>query len=232
MQLPAIILPISIPHTVPSVILPVTAVVITITEAFTANSVISLAAVTAALRQALKYPFRQAETAPVTSAAGIKRSAAVIPAPLKNLMLIGSASRNTVTDTAVLIIMHNLTPYPSIPSGSPFFLPSSSETRRLMQRNALPFERIPARPKNEPVRLSMPIADAPICFVMKTFSRRAAESRKSCIAVSSTVSRTILLFIIIASSRICFYILWGKSSENDKTDSISCPSDVIYHLFL
>jgi hypothetical protein len=45
--------------------------------------------------------------------------------------------------------------------GFPLVFPSSSEISRLVHRNALPLEIIPANPKNEPIREKMPIADAP-----------------------------------------------------------------------
>ena len=69
--------------------------------------------------------------------------------------------------------------------------------RRLVHRNALPFEMTPASIRNEPISVSIPIADAPSLRVINAFSSSAEVSSKSCIAVSSIVSLRILLFTSI-----------------------------------
>ena len=65
-----------------------------------------------------------------------------------------------------------------------------------MQRKALPLESMPASPRNEPMSENIPIAEAPILRVIKTFRSSAAESSASCIRVSRAVSRIILLLNI------------------------------------
>ena len=97
--------------------------------------------------------------------------------------------------------VHIKSPYFKILFGFPFFFPISSDTRRLMHKNAFPFDTIPISIRNEPVSDNIPIADVPNCLVIKIFSKSAAESKKSCITVNIIVSLTILFFIIIISSQ-------------------------------
>ena len=167
------------------------------TAALTKNSIISPTAETPALRNALNQPFRQAETAPRISANGISLTAEAMCAPLKNFPDITSANAMTATETAPLSSRHKLTPCRRTRLGFELGLPSSSEMRRLVHRNALPFEMTPASIRNDPISVSIPIADAPSLRVIKAFSSSAEVSSKSCIAVSSIVSLRILLFTSI-----------------------------------
>ena len=174
-------------------------VIAIITADFTINSRISPAAAAAAFRQALKYPLKHDETAPVTSAAGISLTAKVISIPEANRLQSVPAKQSIRTDTAELIIRQKPIPYIRTLSGDERGFPISSDIRRLVQRKAFPLESIPANPKNEPVSVNIPMAEVPSFFVIKTFNSNADESRNNCITVNRTVS-LIIFFPNINSS--------------------------------
>ena len=205
-----------IAQTLPSEGLRLAIVASMITAAFTANSRISAAAAAEDLRNALKYPLKQAANAPGISARGISLTARLISELWKKRSPTTPENKTSTADTAVLRIRHSPSPQRSTRSGFFFVLPSSSEIRRLVQRNALPLETVPAKTRKEPVSESMPIADVPSFLLIKAFSSSADVSRKSCITVSIIVSFMILFLNISSSCIRILYILLNNSANNSQ----------------